>query len=667
MTSGLADDRRRLDDLTLRAACNNAASGTFTLAVFCSLVVVLLRTDVSSGRLTVWLCVSAGAIALTSTVAWLNHSAPADRPLPRSLTPAARAALIASGVVFGLAPWLGMTAELPIAILFSSFPAIAAVIGVVITAGRVDLFACHGIPIFVGTFTSLLIDGRRELQIVAALSVFLGAQLPFVHRAVSRSLRTAIRLQTETESLLAQSAADRTHLAALNERLADSNAQLQVLAYNDPLTGLLNRRGALERLDETMGSADCVSVLFCDLDRFKAVNDMLGHRGGDQFLLILADRIRRSLEPPGFVGRIGGDEFIVVLPGGGQAEAVSVASRVVGVVSQPVHAEGRDCPSSVSIGIATAPADGDTVSELLRNANAALFHAKTSGRNRFELFDGAMSLELSKRLTDEQELRTALDHQEIMPFFQPELDATSGALVGAELLARWVHADGRIIAAGEFIQLARQAGLIERLTEQVVAGARRQINRMATLGLPNGFRFRINVSSDKNDRAWHENSIELLTAGIDPNLVTVDIREGAVADNLIGSASALAAFRAQGGRVCLDDFGRGVSSLSTLRRLPLDEVCIDQVALDSLTNHPHDRAIVRSIIALARELGLSVTADGVETASQADALIALGCVRHQGHLYSPALMADDFEAFVLARLAEQYNSGPTTDPWDTIS
>jgi EAL domain-containing protein (putative c-di-GMP-specific phosphodiesterase class I) len=186
------------------------------------------------------------------------------------------------------------------------------------------------------------------------------------------------------------------------------------------------------------------------------------------------------------------------------------------------------------------------------------------------------------------------------------------------------------------------------------------------LGLPDGFRFRVNLAPHSTERPWRDNPIDLLVKGIDPHLLTVDVRESFVTVDLPSAASNLAEFRARGGRVCLDDFAQGVSSLSMLRRLPLDEVRIDRISIDTITTHPHDRAIVRSIIALAREIGLEVTADGVETGAQADALIALGCVRQQGHLYAPALPEEAFENYLLRRLAEQYVQAADTRPtWNT--
>jgi EAL domain-containing protein (putative c-di-GMP-specific phosphodiesterase class I) len=221
-------------------------------------------------------------------------------------------------------------------------------------------------------------------------------------------------------------------------------------------------------------------------------------------------------------------------------------------------------------------------------------------------------------------------------------------------------------SAADFINVARKAGLLERLTERVLVHARPDIRRMASLGLPDGFRFRINLAPSTTDRSWATNAIDDLVRGIDPTLITVDVHESAVLGDLPAAAATLASFRAQGGQVCLDDFARGVSSLSLLRKLPIDEVRIDRQAIDNITAHPHDRAIVRSIIAVVREIGLAVTAEGVETGAQADSLIALGCIRHQGHLYARAMSAEQFETYLVERQAEGYaKSQRQTGDWAT--
>ncbi|HRE00085.1 MAG TPA: EAL domain-containing protein, partial [Ilumatobacteraceae bacterium] len=254
----------------------------------------------------------------------------------------------------------------------------------------------------------------------------------------------------------------------------------------------------------------------------------------------------------------------------------------------------------------------------------------------------------------EQALRRALDDGDVVAFFQPEIDATTGHVVGAELLARWLRRDGTVVPAAEFLASATDAGLLERLTETIMQQARPVIRRLSTLGLPEGFRFRVNLPPRATERSWRDNPLDLLLQGVDPKLLTVDVTEAAVTDDLAAAAANLAALRVRGIRVCLDDFARGVSSLSLLRKLPLDEVRIDRNSIDTIAAHPHDRAIVRSIIGLVREIGLTATADGVETGAQADVLIALGCVRHQGFLYSRALPASEFDSYLAESMAERF-------------
>ncbi len=453
-------------------------------------------------------------------------------------------------------------------------------------------------------------------------------------------------------------------LVGANNSASELNGMLAHQASHDPLTGLFNRRGAIDSLEAALAiSTDekPVGLLYLDLDRFKHINDTLGHRGGDQFIAVIADRLARSIDPGATAGRIGGDEFIAVLPNCDLGASMAVATRIASVLAQPVHAEGREVPSSsVSIGVAVGPAHGGGSSELLRHANAALHRAKGAGRNRVEVFDGSVRTELNQRVNNEQALRRALDDGDIVAYFQPEVDATTGQVVGAELLARWIRRDGVVVPAAEFLQVATEAGLLERMTDHVMQQARPLIRRLSTLGLPEGFRFRLNLPPRATERSWRDNPLDILLHGINPSLLTVDVTESAVADDLPAAAANLAALRVRGVRVCLDDFARGVSSLSLLRKLPIDEVRIDRTSIDTITAHPHDRAIVRSIIGLVREIGLTATADGVETGAQADVLIALGCIRHQGHLYSRALQASDFDNYLAASMVQRYGQSTAT-------
>ncbi len=654
----------------------NLAPSSWFLVPFALVVGALLRNEVDEARVGWWILTSVVATALVlvavrahrrTTVAEAEE---ADRSVPPMwvvlLVGAAHAAI---GVLFGLCPWLGADRGVDVLMLLVLFPACMACMAAIVTAGRLDMYLAVAVPLSALSAAGLYATGEARFRALAVVAVFFAASLIALHRVLSRAVYRTIHLQQRSDALVQQLATDRQQLTAVNQQLAASIHQLTHQATHDPLTGLRNRRGAFDEIERLVAAASerrPVALLFCDLDHFKSINDALGHRGGDQFISVIADRIARGTEAGSVSGRIGGDEFVIALPGLDLAAASAVASRLVGVLGQPVHAEAREMPSSVSIGVAAAPLHGTTAAELMRHANAALYRAKKNGRNRMEMFDGSMQRELVDRLEAEQALRRAIDDGEIMPYFQPEIDASSGHIVGAELLARWVRRNGKVVPAQDFIALAARAGLLERITDRVLNGARPQIRRLAMLGLPDGFRFRINVAPEATERSWRDNPIDQLVQGLDPSLLTVDVREAAVIADLPAAAANLAAFRARGGRVCLDDFARGVSSLSLLRRLPLDEVRIDRVSIDTIITHPHDRAIVRSIIAVVREIGFAVTADGVETGAQADALIALGCVRQQGHLYAPALPADEFESFLLQRLAERYaQSNLTATAWET--
>lgn len=653
----------------LSMVTTNLAPTPFLLLPFTLLVSSLLREDAASARLGWWVVVAIVSTAVVLLAIYRYYMRSHNNGTPRSTQLLIGAAFASIGLLFGMCPWVAGDKSAELVLLFALFPSTAGAITCIVTAGRREMYLAFIVPLILVSSSTLIASDDSRLRSLGILTIFFGLALMVLHYVVSRNTLEAIRLQWRSERLLRDLAYERSELTGVNDQLASTNKRLAHQATHDPLTGLYNRRGTLELLDQVLADASDlapVGLLFCDLDRFKAVNDALGHRGGDRFISIIADRVSRSLEPGSIAGRMGGDEFVVVIPGFDMAAAAAIASRLVGVLAQPVYAEGREVPSSVSIGVAASPLHGDTASELLRHANAALYRAKAGGRNRVELFDGSMQREMVTRLEGEQALRRAIDDGEIVAFFQPEIDATNGQVVGAELLARWVRRDGHVITAQEFMAVAASAGLLGRVTDRVIASARSHICRLAVLGLPDGFRFRINMAPEATERSWREDPIEQMLKGIDASLVTIDVRESSVDGDLPSAAANLASFRLRGGRVCLDDFARGVSSLSLLRRLPLDEVRIDRVSIDTITAHPHDRAIVRSIIALVREIGFAVTADGVETGAQADALIALGCVHQQGHLYAPALPAGEFEDYLLARMAERYALASDPQPtWET--
>ncbi|MCU1504172.1 MAG: hypothetical protein JWM12_3526 [Ilumatobacteraceae bacterium] len=666
--SGPSRSDSHVSDRALAAAIANLPACLVLVVPVTILAIVISRDQIDAVRAVLWL-----ALAVLSSVlgvlAYVSfRRAPTAVTASRTTHALLLVALVVIGVTLALGTWANPQSNRSTILMLTVIPASTTAVLAVFTAGRRDLFAAGILPLTVVCVWGLATRDDYVLRRMALL-IGLGVLLmTFLHHLVSRTALQSIRNQIHTEELAAQLERDHQAVADAYTELAATNDRLLHQALHDPLTGLSNRRGTLDALDEMLAvatEAAPVAVLYIDLDRFKAVNDALGHRGGDRFLSVLADRLGRTVVRDSIVGRMGGDEFVVALPHLQPADALTAAGQIVSALAQPVHAEGREMPSSVSIGVASSPVHGNTASEVLRNANAALYRAKYAGRNRVEVFDEQMREELNARVEREQELRRALEDGEILPFFQPEIDASTGQIVGAELLARWLHSDGRLTSARDFIGLAAGAGLLERLTLAVIQGARQHIRRFAALGLPEGFRFRANLGVEVTSH-WREHPIDQVFDGIDPHLLTVDARESAVVGDLAAASANLADFRERGGRVCLDDFARGVSSLSLLRRLPLDEVRIDRASIDTITAHPHDRAIVRSIIALVRELGMAVTAEGVENGAQADTLIALGCVRQQGHLYAPALPAGAFENFLIDRLAEVYRQPSGTSPtWET--
>jgi len=647
----------------------NLAPAPFIVLPFTLLVSSMMRNDVSSVHLGWWLLAGVFTTGVTLFALYRYYMLSETNSTSIFNQVLIGISFVSLGVTFGMSPWVAQSAPTELVLLFTLFPATAAAVSCIVTAGRRDLFLAMLVPMIGWASWSLLQTHENRLHGLGLLCIMYGVSLVVLHHVLSRNSVDGIKLQWRSDQLLRELDHERGEITGANEQLAAINTRLAHQATHDPLTGLYNRRGTLELLDAVLSRADeqhPVGLLFCDLDRFKAVNDALGHRGGDRFISVIAERLQHSVDASSIAGRMGGDEFVVVMPGLDMAATSAIAHRLVGVLAQPVYAEGREMPSSVSIGVAAAPLHGSAASELLRNANAALYKAKAGGRNRVELFDGAMHQEMVNRLEGEQALRRAIDDGEIVAFFQPEIDATNGHIVGAELLARWVRRDGQVVAAQDFLSVASSASLLERITEKVVISARPHMVRLSMLGLPEGFRFRVNMAPEATERSWRDDPIERMLHGISPELITIDVLEGAVGGDVPSAAANLASFRARGGRVCLDDFAHGVSSLSMLRRLPLDEVRIDRMSIDSITAHPHDRAIVRSIIALVREIGFSVTAGGVETGAQADSLIALGCVRQQGHLYAPALPAGEFEDYLVLRMAERYAQRMAPQPtWRT--
>jgi len=415
---------------------------------------------------------------------------------------------------------------------------------------------------------------------------------------------------------------------------------LEYQAAHDELTGLPNRRSLVSDVaDELTRGVDC-SVLILDLDRFKVVNDSLGHTAGDQLLIACADRIRLSLRPGDTVCRLGGDEFAILLRKPADAAAAAlVADRLLRLLSEPVTLGDDEIFPSASIGIAI-PEQGDTVEDLVRHADAAMYQAKAQGRDRWVHFDRSMRDAVVERIRTETDLRRAIDNGQLEVHFQPEFMLDTGQIVGAEALVRWRHPERGLLAAGSFISLAEETGLVVDLGRWVLGQATMQ----AAEWIRDGYDILVRVNlSARQLRAAIVGEVQqaLAAAALAPERLCLELTETAIMDDVAESAKILQQFRELGVQVAIDDFGTGFSSLSYLKRFPVDILKIDRSFVDGVGVDPDDTAIVRSIIVLARTLRLDVVAEGIEDATQVDELVRLGCTRGQGfHLAKPAPAGD---------------------------
>lgn len=620
---------------------------------------IAVADDTERGRVVPWIIAAAVATGFALlALAYAREQQRNDRV--EHAVPALVVTATLLGAIWGSSTFLVDFGTPGSATVLLLLPLGASMLSIIVCAPLTWQFLACQIAIAVTAVTGLALDIRREsLAVIAAGTAWFLASI-LLHRMVHEGSEQAIRLRIRTDELVARLSDEREHLA-------DLNARLQHQATHDPLTDLANRRGTLDALTQELAERDddeLVALIYLDLDHFKHVNDSHGHEGGDVLLQATAQRLRRVLPEGAIAGRLGGDELVVVLPRlAHRDEALEVAEHIARAIRQPFHLHGREVNATASVGLALAPIHAKGADGLIRYANAALHRAKSNGRARVELFDTGLQTAIESRTSAEFELRRALDQGEIVPFLQPELDAATSRVVGAEVLARWLRRDGTVLNAVAFVPTAREIGMLEQLQRSVLAQVSPVIRRLHTLGLPDAFRFRINMTSMLRDQVWTREVIDRMFHQVPPELMTVDVTEQLVSDHLTEAASALAALRAVGMKVGLDDFGRGGSSIMLLRRLPLDEVRIDQGLLENIGSSNADRAVVRAIVMLVSDLGLDITADGVETPTQADALLALGCKRQQGHLYAPALPPAAFERFVLDR--EVALNQPRDQTWST--
>ena len=505
-------------------------------------------------------------------------------------------------------------------------PAMARITGV-------DATEAIGRPLFEGLValdrTGAALDTRRLTKelVAGTRSISVELETPDGRRCIDLSSAPSIDDGGALIVVVAHDATERREF----------EAQLTHQALHDPLTGLPNRTLLLDRLSHALAGARRdgrrVAVLFCDLDRFKVVNDSLGHETGDALLLTAAERIMSCVRDGDTAARFGGDEFVVLCEETGGDSIHRVARRLARVLGAPYRIAGREVFVTASIGIAMSEDGQDDPSDLLRDADAAMYLAKDRGRDRIELFSADMRDRALARLEVENDLRRALDRDELRLHYQPYVQlGEHGSVVGCEALVRWQHPDRGLLGPAEFVALAEETGLIHALGKWVLEEACRAL----ATAPDDATCVAVNVSPHQlADHRFVDTVRGVLAAyEVAPRRLCLEITETAVIGDLDCALDALHDLRALGVRLALDDFGTGYSALSYLRLLPVDLIKIDRSFVARLADSPRDRAIVEGIISLAHALGLVVVAEGVERNDEARALVELGCDLAQGFLFA---------------------------------
>ena len=432
----------------------------------------------------------------------------------------------------------------------------------------------------------------------------------------------------------------------------DMDARVRFLAHHDLLTGLPNRTLFQDRLQQALAGAkrmqSRVALLFIDLDRFKTVNDSFGHRAGDILLQTVAARLRGCVRETDTVCRHAGDEYLIVLSALREpTEAALVAEKVLKIFDEIFVLESHEVQISASVGISVYPDDGQTLEDLIRHADAAMYHSKKSGRNRFEFFTPELNAPVAARLVLATQLRSAIENNQLVLHYQPQFETATNRLVGAEALVRWNHSDHGLLFPDSFIALAEESDIIHLIGAWVLNEACRQIAEWQTGNLST-VPVAINFSAFQFRRA---NLVENVAAalachGVKPQQLEIELTENAIMQDPKETAKTLDQLHEMGVSLSIDDFGTGYSSLNYLKRFPIDKLKIDRSFIEDLPHDLNDSAIVQAIINLAKSLRMIVIAEGVETKPQLDFLRSLSCEIYQGYLGGRPVDAEQFAALL---------------------
>lgn len=441
----------------------------------------------------------------------------------------------------------------------------------------------------------------------------------------------------------------------INRYTAELTAQKDILNYQahyDSLTGLSNRVLFNDRLEQAVEKGkrqeSKFALLFIDLDRFKQINDSLGHSIGDEVLQIIAKRIQGVVRREDSISRLGGDEFTILVQDLKQeTDASLLAQKIIYSFSEPINIENYTLYVTTSIGISIFPNDGINANNLLKYADAAMYKAKEEGKNNFQYYSSEMTKKAFERVVMEASLRKALSNNEFVVYYQPQIDGRTDKIIGMEALVRWLHPNVGLVFPDKFISLAQETGLILAIDQWVMLNAMKQITEWYEMGLnPGVLALNLSMRQLGQEGCVDKLGLMLKESGCRPEWVELEVTEGEIMKNPQNAIDILKKISKMGVELAVDDFGTGYSSLSYLKRLPIDKLKIDKSFVDGLPDDEEDVGIARAIIALAKSLKLSVIAEGVETKEQKEFLVENGCDFIQGYYYSKAVPADEMQVLL---------------------
>ncbi len=504
-----------------------------------------------------------------------------------------------------------------------------------------------------------LVAGFGFYSVAAAVPVT--AIVYFTYQTYLKSVETAAAQAEMAERHVQELNRYLAEQERISRELEESREHFRAAALHDALTGLPNRTLLTNHLklavEHSKRRPDYrFAALFLDLDRFKVINDSLGHIAGDQLLVQLARRLEECIRTTDTVARLGGDEFAILLSDiEDYADAVRVAERIHAELARPFHLGGHEVYTSASIGITLSATGYNDPEDILRDADTVMYRAKANGKARHELFDEAMHARAVALLRTETDLRRAAERDEFRVVYQPILSLLTGEVAGFEALVRWHHPERGVVSPAEFIPVAEETGLIVEIGRRVLRESCRQLSEWRALGLVGPAHYvSVNLSGKQFAQTGLAASVAeaLADAALDPRCLRLEITESVVMSNAETACATLNGLRAQGLGISIDDFGTGYSSLSYLHRFPVDTLKVDRSFVGRMGEGDEDGEIVRTIITLARNLGMAVVAEGVETARQGDLLRGLGCEYAQGYFFSRPLDADAAARWLAAQRAE---------------